>query len=444
MFHELGQLVGCGMGDFLLGVIDAKHQQGIFPVIEPLGYDVEQLVAFLDNDGKLGVDFTQLGQTLGCQVTSQLPDLVVINRAKHLLQIGTAELSQLVLGFHAGPSIHCFLAALLGIDQGNAVKRVGLILIVTIHLIVHKLADALFKCGIEMLQILVVGFNILLGQIKRATIQRVAKAHLVKGQLVIDILQHRGRAHCPVVILGIGQVAHAVVDNESDHLTLLNGDKIVHWLQGWPMLSRGSCWLGLNGCRLLGPVGWWRGSVIGWSWGLTALRLCACHALLARLLLLTFLAPLLDELATVMLDLPQNGLLVNAEQTAAFLGIDHTGYLIRNNGDGLDDVGDGGGALDGILLGILEDDAGLEVDEVLLLVLDILFDFIKAVRPDKGVGIVLGRQRQHFDIQALLEQHVHTSNGGLDTRGITVKHLGDIGGKTSDGMDVAVGQSGAR
>ena len=95
-----------------------------------------------------------------------------------------------------------------------------------------------------------------------------------------------------------------------------------------------------------------KGQLLEWAWGILIGSLA--HTLLAGLLLFALLAPLLKVLATVLLDLSQDGLLIKAEQRAALLGIHHAGNLVRDEGDGLDHIGNGGCALDGVVLGVLQ------------------------------------------------------------------------------------------
>ena len=94
-----------------------------------------------------------------------------------------------------------------------------------------------------------------------------------------------------------------------------------------------------------------------------------------------------------MLDLAQDRLFVHAKQVAAFLGINHSGDFVWDDGYRLDNIGDGGGALDGIVLRVLQHDTRLEIDEVGLILLDVLLDLDIAVCPDKSVGVIFGRQR---------------------------------------------------
>ena len=87
---------------------------------------------------------------------------------------------------------------------------------------------------------------------------------------------------------------------------------------------------------------------------ITRVVCCLAHALFTGLLLLTLLAPLLQVFVAVLLDLPPDGLFVKAEQVAALLGVNATGNLVRDQGDGFHHIGDGCGALDGIVLCVLE------------------------------------------------------------------------------------------
>ena len=84
------------------------------------------------------------------------------------------------------------------------------------------------------------------------------------------------------------------------------------------------------------------------------------------------------------------------------------------------------------------------MDEIGLVLQDVFFNLGVAMGADKSIGVILRRQRQHLDADAFLEQHVHTANGSFDTGGVTVKHLGDIAGKAADGVDMSLGQCGAR
>ena len=262
------------------------------------------------------------------------------------------------------------------------------------------------------------------------TVQRVAEAHVVQQQFVVNILQNGSGSHSPVFIFGIGQIAHAVIDNEPDDLAFLNMDIIRPVLAVRHILGRLLCG------RVVGKTVGRMGCICRRFIGLGN----AGHALFARLLLLAFFAPLLEEFGAILLDLSQDGLLVHVKQVAALLGINHAGDFVRYDGNGLDHIGDGSSAFDGVVLGVLEHHARLKIDEVSLVLLDVFLNLGKAMGANKRVRIVLGRQRQYLDIQTFFQQHVHAANGCFDTSSITVEHLGHIAREAANGMNMPLGE----
>ncbi len=62
----------------------------------------------------------------------------------------------------------------------------------------------------------------------------------------------------------------------------------------------------------------------------------------------------------------------------------------------------------------------LKGDEVCLILLDIVFQFLSRVFPAERVGIVAIGQEQHLDVHPLCQQHIGTTHGSMDTRLVAV------------------------
>ncbi len=69
---------------------------------------------------------------------------------------------------------------------------------------------------------------------------------------------------------------------------------------------------------------------------------------------------------------------------------------------------------------------GLELYEVRLVVLDVLSELLCRVLLGEGVGVVAVGQQHHFDVHAVLEEHVRTSQCRLDAGGVAVVEQYDV------------------
>ena len=69
---------------------------------------------------------------------------------------------------------------------------------------------------------------------------------------------------------------------------------------------------------------------------------------------------------------------------------------------------------------IFHREMGFEGDEVSLMFLDILFQFLRRMLTGERVWVVAVGQEQHLDVHALSQQHVGTAHGGMDTSLVTV------------------------
>ena len=94
-------------------------------------------------------------------------------------------------------------------------------------------------------------------------------------------------------------------------------------------------------------------------------------------------------------------------------------YLVLYLRDALYNAVDSLGALQRVAL-VAEQQVGLELDEVGLVVLDILAEVGGRMLAGERVGIFAVGQQQHLQVHALAEQHVGTAQGGMNACRVAV------------------------
>ena len=140
----------------------------------------------------------------------------------------------------------------------------------------------------------------------------------------------------------------------------------------------------------------------------------------------------------------QQCLFFDAEAATTLLGINRTGDGIGNHRYRLHHLSNSGRTLDGVVLGSVEQDMRLETDEILLVLFDILLNLSCVVLACETVGVILGRQQQHLDVQSLGQQHVHAPECGMHTSIVAVEHFGHILCEAVNEMNVPLGQGRSR
>ena len=104
--------------------------------------------------------------------------------------------------------------------------------------------------------------------------------------------------------------------------------------------------------------------------------------------------------------LVHQGLLGHLQSAAALLDVGGAVDGVRNDGYGLDNVLDDAGLFDRVVLGVLQQKVGLETDEILGVVGQILGDILDRIVLYKGVGVVFRRQHHYAHIHAFFQKHV--------------------------------------
>ena len=94
--------------------------------------------------------------------------------------------------------------------------------------------------------------------------------------------------------------------------------------------------------------------------------------------------------------------------------------------DTLDDRVDGRRALHGVGL-VLQEQFGLKLDEVCLVVVYVLTQLVGRVLPGETVWIVAVGQQQYLEVHSLRQKHVGAFQGSMQTSRVVVVDEGDIG-----------------
>ena len=120
--------------------------------------------------------------------------------------------------------------------------------------------------------------------------------------------------------------------------------------------------------------------------------------------------------------------LVHSQAVRAIGDIGSTSNLVLDLGDALHDGIDRLASLHRVG-DTLEHDVGLKLDEVGLVVGDILSELLRRMVASETVRVVTIWQEEHLHVHLLLQEHVGTSQGGMNTSGITIVEQHDIIGK---------------
>ena len=117
---------------------------------------------------------------------------------------------------------------------------------------------------------------------------------------------------------------------------------------------------------------------------------------------------------------------VNSQSSGTLANIRSTYYRIGNDTHRTHDAVDGLGTLDGVLH-ILQHQLGLKLDEIRLVGLNIVLKLLRGMLAGKRIGVIAIGQQQHLDIHALLQQHICSAHGSMDTSLVAIIEQHDIG-----------------
>ncbi len=148
-------------------------------------------------------------------------------------------------------------------------------------------------------------------------------------------------------------------------------------------------------------------------------RLCRLCTLLALFFALGSLHLFLAVAGNIFVRLAYQRPFVNLQASGTLGDVGGSYDGVGDDADGADDVVDGLCALDGVLH-VLQHQFGLELYEVRLVGLDILFELLGGMFACKRVGIVAVGQQQHLDVHTLCQQHVRSSHSSVDTGFVAV------------------------
>ena len=112
---------------------------------------------------------------------------------------------------------------------------------------------------------------------------------------------------------------------------------------------------------------------------------------------------------------------------------------VHDHRDALDDAVDGSGALQRVAL-VLQQQVGLELNEVGLVFLDVFPEVAGGVFSGEGVGVVAIGQEQNLEVHALAEEHVGASECGMDAGSVAVVEQDDVGGEAMQDVDLVDGE----
>ena len=118
--------------------------------------------------------------------------------------------------------------------------------------------------------------------------------------------------------------------------------------------------------------------------------------------------------------------LVDIQTARTFGDIGSTNNGVRDDTYRADNIVDSLSTLDGIL-DILQQQVGLKLDEVRLVLFDILLELLGSMLAAERVGVVAIRQQQHLHVHTLLQQHIRTTHGSMDASLVTIVEQHDIG-----------------
>ena len=89
---------------------------------------------------------------------------------------------------------------------------------------------------------------------------------------------------------------------------------------------------------------------------------------------------------------------------------------------------------------ILEQQVGLELYEVGLVLLDIFSEVLGRMFPGKAVGVVVIGQQQDAQVHPLGKQHVGASDSGVNACRVAIVEQGDVVGEPVEQMDLRQGE----
>ena len=145
-----------------------------------------------------------------------------------------------------------------------------------------------------------------------------------------------------------------------------------------------------------------------------------------------------------LVELVHQRLFGHLQSTAAFLDVCGAVDGVGDDRDGLDYVFDDAGFLDRVVFGVLQQQIGLETDEIFGVVGQIFCDVLDGVVLHEGVGVVFGRKNNYAYIHALFQNHVGATQRGMNACGVAVVEYGDVFGVAADHAHLLGGQRGAR
>ena len=142
-------------------------------------------------------------------------------------------------------------------------------------------------------------------------------------------------------------------------------------------------------------------------------------------------------------DFGNDELLWGGEQASAFTDVHLTDDAVGDDGDAVDNVLHEGGPLDGVVGGVVEQQAGFEADEIDLAGFDVVLKVGGRVLTGEAVGVVAIGQEEDFDVQSFCKQHVDATQAGMDAGGVAIVEHGDIVGEAVDQAYLPLREGGA-
>ena len=282
---------------------------------------------------------------------------------------------------------------------------------------------------------------------QHAPVERVVELEVVDLQVIADVFHYGERHFMPFVVRHVAHhpfaVAHEQLHDElfqrvetTAFRVVLGNERFVGSCGSGGARSRGfcarrvRCRSGRLGCRHVRR------------------RRCRGCPAFGRLLGLRLCIPLLFERFFSLCFFQfgyfsQQQFFVHLQQLAAFLHIDRTDNRVRDDSNAPHDVADESGTFDWVAAGIVEQQVGLEADEVHFVRVDIILIICRIVLAGEAVRIVAVGQEDDFDVHTFFEQHVDAAEGSLDTGHVAVIKHGDVVREAVDEADLSGGERSA-
>ena len=130
-------------------------------------------------------------------------------------------------------------------------------------------------------------------------------------------------------------------------------------------------------------------------------------------------------LADELIHLTDERSLGNAHALRAVMQIGVAENGIHHHRDALHDGVDGVGTLQRVAF-VAQQEVGLKLYEVGLMLLDVLTEIAGSVLAGEGVGVLTVGQQQHFQVHAFSEQHIGTAQGSMDAGLIAIVEQDDV------------------